>query len=42
MRAYISKSIVHPFTAYLNQRRKQRLQQAMRKRLSRLVSYGLS
>lgn len=42
MRAYFSKSIVHPFTAYLHQRRKQRLQHDLRKRLNRLVSYGLS
>lgn len=42
MRAYISKSFISPFAAYFHQRRQQRMHHSMRKRLSRLVSYGLS
>ncbi|MDH4395321.1 MAG: hypothetical protein QE278_06560 [Limnobacter sp.] len=42
MKAYFSKSFSNSVAAYFQQRKQQRLHNNMRKRLSRLVSYGLS
>jgi hypothetical protein len=42
MRAYFANGFTSSVAAYFQQRKQQRLQNNMRKRLSRLVSYGLS